>query len=270
MANYNISIPDAVEDHRSDYALPIWEYLIDKVRESGEVHQSSIAEAVDCSVRTVQRVLEGFKRGNLVDWESYRGQGRGIKLVNYWLKKAKKIAEKLAWKRGYQSEDRYLKNPYSGEFQLGTTRLDYLGIPSGVLTKGDNFFRFFAMKFRKAVEGSTLARGSQDIVSTILNYLEGKPREVAKTFLIYLRNWLDGRHKYLGEFFKYFYDTLKDLARDKLSTIRQQKEIKQRMKEKKEVRETYQTNPPPRSKDYPSFAKYQKALEKWNKKSGSG
>ncbi|MBS3764912.1 hypothetical protein KGY71_00165 [Candidatus Bipolaricaulota bacterium] len=263
MGNYVIPVPDAVNDYRSSYALPVWKYLTDSVGVEGEIHQPRIAEAVDCSVRTVQRILEGFKRCNLIDWESYQGQGGGIKVINLWLQKAEEIKNKLAWKRGFASENRYLKNPYSGESQLGTTRLDCLGIPNGVLTKGNKIYKYFAMKFRQTVENSTLSEGSHDIVSTILNYLMGKPREIAREWLIYLQNWLDEQHKYVGEFFKYFYDTLTKLAEVKLQTIHQQSKIEEMMERREEIQDEYRNNPPPRSSDFAQFSDYLKALEEW-------
>ncbi len=133
------AIPGAVIDQRSNYSLSIWQYLIEEIGLEGEVKQSEIASKFNCSVRTVQRVLEGFKRCNLVEWESYNGQGRGIYLENLWLERGKDIANKLAWKRGYEAEDEYLKTQWTRQGQLGTTPLDYnINIETSTTTKDQN------------------------------------------------------------------------------------------------------------------------------------
>jgi len=263
LPNYNISIPDAVEDHRSGYALPIWEYLTDKVGESGEVHQSSIAEAVDCSVRTVQRVLEGFKRCNLIEWDSYQGKGRGINIINKWVKRAKEIAHKLTWKRAYDAEARYLKNPYSGEFQLGTTRLDYLGIPDRVITKGSVTMRFIMWRIRIWVKDTHLKNSTSTICGKIFQHLKGKTLSVGKKWLSRLKDSMLTDWD-LTDFFVWFYDLINTEEREKKATERSQKLLDSIEEQQKKARQSWEENPPPKLSDYGgSFEKYLDTMEEW-------
>ncbi len=115
------------------------------------------------------------------------------------------------------------------------------------------------MKFRQTVENSTLADYSQQIVSSIINYLKGKPVEIAETFRIYLKNWLDEKHKYLGEFFKYFYDTLQSLARQKLNTVGNRKSAKKKWNGKQKLgKSTKRTH-----RQGPGLCRFSDYLERW-------
>jgi len=64
------------------------------------------------------------------------------------------------------------------------------------------------------VEDPCLADKSQVVVGKILDFLKGKPPELFRQWLIYLKNWLELNHD-LKDFFVYFNETLKGLARER-------------------------------------------------------
>lgn len=115
------SIPKAVEDNSTKGAEDIWNFITDGKQVSGTYKQSDIAEAVNVSVRTVRRALKGFERCNLIKLYSYQGQGRGVRIVNLWLKGWKKVKEKVHRALDHAKEREYLKDNWN---RNGTRKTD--------------------------------------------------------------------------------------------------------------------------------------------------
>lgn len=115
------SIPKAVEDNNTKGAVGIWNFITNSKQVSGTYKQSDIAEAVSVSVRTVRRALKGFERCDLIKLDSYQGQGRGVRIVNLWLKNWKKIKEKINRALDHDKERKYLKENWN---RNGTRRTD--------------------------------------------------------------------------------------------------------------------------------------------------
>ena len=131
------SIPKAVEDNSTKGAVAIWNFITDSRKVEATFKQGRIAEAVGVSVRTVRRALKGFERCNLIKLDSYQGQGRGVRIVNLWLKGWKKLKEKINLALNYESEKEYLKNNWNRngtrktddrDSSTWSDRLDCLGI----------------------------------------------------------------------------------------------------------------------------------------------
>jgi hypothetical protein len=112
------------------------------------------------------------------------------------------------------------------------------------------------------VENSSLAAKSQVVVGKILNFLEEKPPDLFREWLVYLKNWLE-RRRTLRDFFVYFNETLKGLAREKQKLEETRRFIEKQRKQREEVREEYEKNPPPKSSDYARFSDYLEAMEEW-------
>lgn len=139
-------IPGAVEDNRSNSSLRTWEVIVEEVGLEGEIRQSEIAEEVGCSVRTVQRLLKDFRRCNLIEYTSYNGQGKGIRLENIWLEKAEEIQDKRSCKRKHDQERKYLRSRYTRDGRLRTSSLDCKGNLEQKNTKDRDPGRDFSIK----------------------------------------------------------------------------------------------------------------------------
>lgn len=236
----------------SGLKIDLWNWIeeeIGKKKGPFEIDQGKLAEKFDVSRTAIINALKTFVSANLLK-KCGSGRGRG----NH-------CSYQLIWQ--FKKRPGLKCNPRPNYKDPQEKNLTKAQNTSKTFTKGTKTYRYYAMKFRQAIESSTLADHSQRIVSSIIDHLKGKPVEIAKTWLIYLRNWLDEKHKYLGEFFKYFYDTLQSLARQKLDTARQQEEIEKAIERKAEIRKAYQDSEKPMRKDFKNWEAYGEALERW-------
>ena len=247
--------PDIVQKF-SGVKVGLWHWLEENIgNQDGtfELNQSKLAEKFDVSRKSIQNALKTFISANLLEKVESR-TGRGVHSLY-----------KLIWTFRERSELKNKKSATPGLIYSNPKKKTLTKVENQdkIFSKGTKVYRYYAMKFREAVEESTLANHAHDIVSTLIDHLKGKPVAIAKTFLIYLCNWLDEKHKYLGEFFLYFRDTLISLAQAKLSTIRQQREIEQKREKREKIQKEYQENPPPKSSDFTRFSDYLEAMEAW-------
>ena len=237
MGNY--VIPDVVRNF-SGTKVELWEWLEEKIgNQVGpfEINQSKLAEKFGVSRKTIQNCLKTFQSANLLEKVESR-TGRGVHSLY-----------RLIWT--FREENEKSATPSRVK---GTT-------PRKKLTKGRQW-RYYAYKFRSVVENSSLATKSQIVVGKILNFLEEKPPDLFREWLIYLKNWLN-QTRTLKDFFVYFHQTLKDLAREKQKLEGTRQFIKNQRKQREKVQEEYETNPPPKSSDFARFSDYLKAMDEW-------
>lgn len=228
----------------SGVKIDLWHWLEEEVGNqngSFEINQSALAEKFDVSRKSIQNALKTFCSANLLEKVESR-TGRG----NHPL-------YRLIWTFKEQ-----------GEESATPSRVECT-TPRKRLTKGRQW-RYYAYKFRTTVENSSLANRAQTIVGKILNYLEGKPRELFQRCFSRLKHWLNGppRKKTIKDFFVFFHDGLMKIARSQMEVERTERRIRKQQKQREEVRAGYEKDPPPRRKNYASFAEYQQAVEKWH------
>ena len=238
MGNY--VIPDIIQKF-SGVKVELWHWLEEEIgNQDGplELNQSRLAKEFDVSRKSIQNALKSFQSANLIEKVETR-TGRG----NHPL-------YRLIW-------------TFREEFEETATSFTRGKVTSKrKLTKGRQW-RYYAYKFRTLLEDSSLAHKSQVVVGKILNYLEGKPPELFREWLIYLRNWLE-RTRTLKDFFVYFHRTLKDLAREKLKLEKTEEFVRNQRKRREKVKSEYQDNPPPRLSDFARFSEYLEAVEEWS------
>ena len=237
MGNY--VIPDVVRNF-SGTKVELWEWLEEKIgNQDGpfEINQSKLAEKFNVSRKTIQNCLKTFQSANLLEKVESR-TGRGVHSLY-----------RLVWT--FREENEKSATPSRVK---GTT-------PRKKLTKGRQW-RYYAYKFRSVVEDSSLAAKSQIVVGKILNFLEEKPPDLFREWLIYLKNWLQ-RARSLKDFFVYFHHTLKDLAKEKQKLEKTRQFIDKQQEQREEVRAEYENNPPPKSSDFARFSDYLEAMDEW-------
>jgi len=220
--------------------VDLWHYLeneIGKNEESFQLDHAELAERFGVSRTAVINALKTFISANLLEKVS-SGRGRG----NH-------SEYRLLWT--FREEDEKNVTPTHVE---GTT-------PRKKQTKG-RLWRYFAYKFRTLVENSSLADRSQVVVGKILNFLEDKPPDLYRQWLIYLKNWLERTHD-LKDFFVYFHRTLKGLVEDRQRLEETKRFIEDQQRQKEKVREEYEEDPPPKSSDFARFSDYLEAIEAW-------
>jgi len=236
----NYAIPNVVQKF-SGVKVDLWHWLEKKVgNQDGtfELNQSKLADKFDVSRKAIQNALKTFQSANLIEKvESRTGRGNHplYRLIWTFREESKKSA----------TPSRVNKKPQEKN-----------------ITKGSKTFRYYAYKFRTLVENSNLSRKASVIVGTTLDYLAGKPKEIFKQWLIYLRRWLE-YSRTLKDFFVYFHRTLKKLAREKLGMKQTKQFIENQRNMKNRVKNEYEKDPPPRSKDFSRFSSYLKAMEEW-------
>jgi len=263
LSHFKIPTPGAVKDHRSNYALTLWDLIVNMLGAKGTVKEPVLAEKVGCSTRLVRRILKGFERCHLISIESYNGQGQGIRIKNLWLEEADRIQKKLSWKRAYQKEREYLKSRNSRKHQNGRNPLDYLGIPDGVLTKGSRPTKYLMYKTRKFLENSHLSQHASTICGKIFNYLEGKTASKGIKWLSRLKTALKVDWS-LTDFFVWFAKLVESERKERVRREKSKKRRNERKKKKKKARKSFEENSPPRSKNFDSMADYVEAFKKWD------
>jgi len=219
----------------------LWDWLEEEVGNkngSFELDHGELAEKFDVSRTTVINALKTFISANLLRKDS-SGRGRG----NH-------SEYKLLWNFREEGEENVTPSRANKKPQEKS------------ITKGSKTFRYYAYKFRTLVESSNLASKASVIVGKILEFLEEKPPDLFKEWLIYLKNWLQ-RTRSLKDFFVYFHQTLKGLAREKQKLEETRRFIENQRKQREEVREEYENNPPPKSSDYDRFSDYIEAMDEW-------
>ena len=224
----------------SGVKVNLWHWLEENIgNQDGtfELNQSALAEKFDVSRKSIHNALKTFQSANLLEKVESR-TGRGVHSLY-----------RLVWT--FREEDPKSVTPSRVE---GTT-------PRKRQTKG-RLWRYFAYKFRTLVENSSLADRSQVVVGKILNFLEDKPPDLYRQWLIYLKNWLERTHD-LKDFFVYFHRTLKGLVEDRQRLEETKRFIEDQQRQKEKVREEYEEDPPPKSSDFARFSDYLEAIEAW-------
>jgi len=236
----NYVVPDVVRKF-SGTKVDLWEWLEERIgNQNGpfEINQSKLAEKFGVSRKTIQNCLKTFQSANLLEKVESR-TGRGVHSLY-----------RLIWT--FREEDEKSATP---------TRVKGI-TPRKKLTKGRQW-RYYAYKFRSVVENSSLATKSQVVVGKILNFLEEKPPDLFKEWLIYLRNWLN-QTRTLKDFFVYFHRTLRGLAKEKQKLKETEEFIERQKKQRREVQTQYENDPPPKSSEYDRFSDYLKAMKEWS------
>lgn len=219
----------------------LWDWLEEEMEGKSEpfkLDHSELAERFDVSRTAVINALKTFISANLLrKVSSGRGRGNHSKyelLWNFREEGGKNVTPSRANKQPQE------KN----------------------ITKGSKTFRYYAYRFRILVEGSNLVTQTSVIVGKILKFLVGESRQIFRQWLIYLRNWLEERRT-LKDFFVYFHQTLKALAKEKQKLEKTNRFIENQRNQRREVRSGYEDNPPPKSSDYARFSDYLEAMEAW-------
>ncbi len=222
--------------------VQLWKWLennISKNQDKFELNQTELAEKFGVSRTTIINALKTFIKGNLIEKvDSSRGRGNHSTYRMKWTFKEK------------------------GSKNVTPSRVNKV-TPKRILTKGAKHYRYFAYKFRSYVEDSSLKQHSNVVVGRLLNYLEGKHKDIAESVRIFFKRWLEEEKKDLRDFFVYFHETITSIAKDKEKKHRDQKKIEEQIQRKKEIRKEYENNNQPRRKDYPSMQRYIEALEEW-------
>ncbi len=242
------AIKPKVYETWSGTKVKLWNWLENEIgnqKKSFEIDQSYLAKKFEVSRTTIINALKTFVAANLMEKAS-SGRGRG----NH-------SKYRLLWT--FREQNRENVTP---------SRVDSKPQEKNI-TKGSKTFRYYAYKFRTTVENSSLVEKAQIIVGKILNYLDGKPPDIFRQWLIYLKNWLQ-QTRTLKDFFVYFHDTLKQLAAAKMRVRQTEQTIAKQQKQKREVRKDYENNPPPKSSDFASFSDYIEAIEKWEESTTEG
>jgi len=224
----------------SGVKVSLWHWFEEEIGNKNgafEINQTELAEKFEVSRKSIQNALKTFRSANLLEKVECR-TGRG----NHPL-------YRLIW--NFREKNKESATPFTRDKVT----------PKKKLTKG-RLWRYFAYKFRTIIENSSLENKSQVVVGKILDFLEGKPSDIFRQWLIYLKNWLE-RRRTLRDFFVYFNETLKELAREKQKLEETKKFIKDQQRQKEKVREEYEEDPPPKSSDFGRFADYLEAMEEW-------
>ena len=226
----------------SGVKVELWHYLEEEVgNQDGPfvLNQGKLAERFEVSRTSIINALKTFVSANLLEKVS-SGRGRG----NH-------SRYRLLWT--FKEESELKCNP---------SRVSSIPQEKNI-TKGRQW-RYFAYKFRTTVEDSSLATKSQVVVGKILDYLEGKPPDLFKETLTYLKRWLSERTRTLKGFFAEFYHkTLKGLAQSQQKLRETEEFIRNQRKQREEVESGYRDNPPPKSSDYDRFSDYLEAMDSW-------
>jgi len=237
----NYVIPNVVQKF-SGVKVSLWHWLEEEVGNqdgSFELNQSKLADKFDVSRKSIQNALKTFQSANLLEKVESR-TGRG----NHPL-------YRLIW--NFREKNKESATPSRVK---GTT-------PRKKLTKGRQW-RYFAYKFRTMVENSSLEDKSQVVVGRILHYLEGKPPDLFRETLTYLKHWLSEETRNLKGFFAEFYHKiLQSLTRSHRELEETKKFIQEQREQRSEAREEYENNPPPKSSDFARFSDYLEAMEEW-------
>ena len=260
---FKIPTPGAVRDNRSDFATPLWNLIVDKLGEEGEIKQGYLAEKIGCSVRTIRDVLKGFSRCDLIEMRSYNGQGHGVKITNHWVRKSEKIKKKLFWKRAHDRERKYLKSYGKDLSGFGRNPLDCLGIPSGVLTKGSRPAKYLMYKLRTFLEETDLSHRTGMICGKIFNYLQGKDSSKGIKWLSRLKDVMEVGWD-LVDFFCWFHELKGAERKEKLEEERTEEMLEKRKKKREKVKKERRGNPPPKISDFDRFSDYKKALDEYS------
>lgn len=237
MGNY--VIPNVVQKF-SGVKVELWHWLEENIGNQNspfEINQSKLSEKFEVSRKSIQNALKTFQSANLLEKVESR-TGRGVHSLY-----------RLIWT--FREENEKSATPSRVE---GIT-------PRKIQTKG-RLWRYFAYKFRTIVEDSSLANKSQVVVGKILNFLKGKPPDLYRQWLTYLKNWLE-LNRDLKDFFVYFHRTLKKLARERQKLEETNQFIENQRRQKEKVRKEYEKDPPPKSSDFASFSDYLKAVKAW-------
>ena len=238
----NYAKPDIIQKF-SGVKVELWHWIeknIGNRKDPFELNQSKLAEKFEVSRKAIQNALKTFQSANLLEKVESR-TGRGVHPLY-----------RLIWT--FREENQKSATPSRVK---GTT-------PRKKLTKGGKPFRYYAFKFRTTVENSSLANKSQIVVGRVLKFLEGKPPDLFKETLTYLRRWLDeGSRTLKGFFAEFFHKILKGLARNQRELEQTEKRIREQQKQREKVRKEYEQDPPPRSSDYNRFSDYLEAMNKW-------
>ncbi len=239
MGNY--VIPNVVQRF-SGVKVKLWHWLEEEIgNQDGpfEINQTKLAEKFDVSRKSIQNALKAFQSANLIEKVESR-TGRGVHPLY-----------RLIW-------------TFRGEAEKSATPSRVYSKPQEKnITKGRQW-RYFAYKFRTTVEDSTLAKKSQVVVGKILDFLEGKPPDLFRETLIYLKRWLsEGARTLKGFFAEFYHKTLRKLARSQRELEETKEFIRKQQKQREKVEREYREDPPPRSKDFASFHDYQKAMKDW-------
>ena len=237
----NYAKPDIIQKF-SGVKVELWHWIEKNIGNqdgSFEIDQGKLADRFDVSRTSIINALKTFVSANLME-KVDTGKGRG----NH-------CQYKLIWT--FKTENELKCNPSHV----------YSKPQEKFITKGRQW-RYFAYKFRTTVENSSLADSSQVIVGRILNYLEGKPPDLFKETLTYLKRWLnEGSRMLKGFFAEFFHKILKGLVQSQRELEQTEKMIREQREQREKVRKEYEEDPPPRLKDYNKMSEYQKAIEKW-------
>jgi len=224
----------------SGIKVSLWHWLEEEIGNKNgdfEINQTELAEKFEVSRKSIQNALKTFRSANLLEKVESR-TGRG----NHPL-------YRLIW--NFREKNKESATPFTRDKVT----------PKKKQTKG-RLWRYFAYKFRTIVENSSLENKSQVVVGKILDFLEDKPPDLYRQWLTYLKNWLE-RARDLKDFFVYFNETLKELARERRKLEETKKFIKDQQRQKEKVRDEYEKDPPPKSSDFGRFSDYLEAMEQW-------
>lgn len=234
--------PDIIQKF-SGLKVQLWNYFEEEIgNQDGpfELNQSKLAEKFNVSRKTIQNALKTFQSSNLLEKVESR-TGRG----NHPL-------YRLIWT--FREENGKSATPSRVKCNPQDKKQ----------TKGSPTYRYFAYKFRTTVENSTLAKKSQVVVGKLLNSLEGKPPDLFRETLTYLKRWLsEGTRTLKGFFAEFYHKTLESLVNSYRKLRETEQFIREQQKQREKITEQYRQDPPPRSKDFARFSEYRKALEEW-------
>ena len=224
----------------SGVKVNLWHWLEENIgNQDGtfELNQSKLADKFDVSRTAIINALKTFVSANLMEKvSSGRGRGNHSEYKLLWTFKQKNVTPSCINKEN----------------------------PKKLITKGRRW-RYFAYKFRMLVEDSSLANRAQTIVGKILNFLEGKPPDLAHRWLQRLKHWLSGEpaDKSLKDFFVFFHNGLMEIAQSQVELERTEQRIKEQRVQREQVRNQYDNNPPPKSSNFARFSNYLEAMDEW-------
>ena len=236
-------IPNVVQKF-SGVKVDLWHWLEENIgNQDGtfELNQSALAKKFNVSRKSIHNALKTFQSANLLEKVESR-TGRGVHSLY-----------RLVWTFREEESKSVTPSRVKGKPQEKN------------ITKGRQW-RYYAYKFRTAVENSSLANKAEVVVGKILKFLRGKTPDIFQEWLIHLKRWLNGppSQKTLKDFFVFFHDGLLELFQSKKTLDSTEERIKRQQEQREEVREEYEEDPPPRLRDYGSFADYQEAMEEWS------
>ena len=134
--------------------------------------------------------------------------------------------------------------------------------PQEVLTKDSPGYRYYAMKFRKIVEGSEqLKTHETGVTGKLLQILRGKEREIWGSAKIFLQRKVNNGLDIAG-FFVWLNEFLFPKIDEKETKKNAQAAVKAAKEKKKEQVENWDGDPP-KLQDFESIGAYQKAYDKF-------